>query len=192
MSQSTSSAASNRLHDVASEYSGDAPRPLGGYLTLMGTFVSLFVGFLLFVTGRGRKLPEGFGRSDLLLLGVATHHFGRMLSKAGVTSPLRAPFTQFQGPSDPPAELKESVRGSGFRHAFGELITCPFCVGLWVAALFSYGLVLAPRVTRLIGSILVIDWISDNLNLIYDATANLATKTPDLREKKAESLDHNN
>jgi hypothetical protein len=186
MSQLTSNRASNRLHDVASRYSRDAARPLGGYLLLMGTFISLFIGFLSLVRLTGRRVPERIGTGDVVLLGVATHDLGRIISKAGVTSPLRAPFTQYEGASGPPAELAESVTQSGFRHAVGELITCPFCISLWVAAFFSYGYVLAPRVTRLVATIFTIDAISDNLNLLYDATANVATKTPDLLSRAAD------
>lgn len=179
---------SETLHEVAEEYSGGADRPLGGYVVLMSTFLSIFVGFILLVRSRGKALPAYFSLPDLVLLGIATHHFGRILSKAGVTSPLRAPFTEYEGRSGPPAEVKESARKGWMRHAIGELVTCPFCLGLWVAAFFSYGLVIAPRVTRLAGSIFVIDAISDNLNLLYDAAANVTVKTPDLLEKKTENL----
>ncbi len=51
---------------------------------------------------------------DLALLSVATHKISRLLAKDPVTSPLRAPFTRFEGTSGP-AELKEDVRGVGAR-----------------------------------------------------------------------------
>lgn len=185
MTQQSNHSPSEALHDIAEGYSHGAPRPLTGYLMLMGSFISLFLGFVTQSRIRKQPLPERFRPADLLLLGTATFHFGRILAKAGVTSPLRAPFTEFKGPSDPPAEVKESVRGRGIRHALGELLTCPFCLGLWVAALFSYGLVLAPRITRLAASIFVVDAISDTLNLIYDAVANVAVKTPDILQENA-------
>jgi hypothetical protein len=171
------------LHDLEQDYGGDDEHPLGGYLTLMGTFIGLFVAFLGLVRYRRLRLPEGFGTRDLILFGIATHHFGRILTKAGVTSPLRAPFTEFKGQSDPPAEVMESVRGPGLRHAVGELVTCPFCLSLWIAAFFSYGRVISPRVTRLVASIFVIDAISDNLNLLYDATARAATRAPEVLDR---------
>jgi hypothetical protein len=65
-----------------------------------------------------------------------------------VTSPLRAPFTAFQG-TEGPSELSEEVRGSGGRKAVGELITCPFCTGVWVATGLVAGLVYLPKTTRL-------------------------------------------
>jgi uncharacterized protein DUF1360 len=41
------------------------------------------------------------------------------------------------------------VRGSGARKTVGELVTCPFCTGVWVATAFTAGLVYLPRTTRL-------------------------------------------
>jgi hypothetical protein len=50
-----------------------------------------------------------------------------------VTSPQRSPFTAFEGTSGP-AELAEDVRdGDSHRKTTGELISCPFCIGTWVA-----------------------------------------------------------
>jgi hypothetical protein len=65
-----------------------------------------------------------------------------------VTSPLRAPFTSYEGTSGP-AELREEVRGTGARKTVGELITCPFCSATWVATGITAGLVCLPRTTRL-------------------------------------------
>src|SRR5205085_6857823 len=84
---------------------------------------------------------------DIALLAVATHKLSRLIARDPVTSPLRAPFTRFAGTSGP-AELKEDVRGTGPRQAIGELITCPFCVSQWVATTSTFGLLLAPRATR--------------------------------------------
>ena len=86
-------------------------------------------------------------------------------------------------------ELQESVRTSGVRHAVGELVTCPSCIGIWLAAFFSYGMVLAPRLTRLIATIFGIDYISDHLNLHYEATASITTWVQDLLSSWRRQLD---
>lgn len=101
----------------------DEPRPLTGYLTLAGTFNAIFAGFLLLIRSRDQKLPSQVSLRDMLLLGVATHKVSRLLAKDWVTSPLRAPFTEYEGPTDLPAELSESPRGEGLRYAVGELVT---------------------------------------------------------------------
>ncbi len=42
-------------------------------------------------------------------------------------------------------------------------------MGAWVASLFSYGLVLKPRLTRLLGTMFTVEAISDYLQLAYEA-----------------------
>jgi hypothetical protein len=95
-----------------------------------------------------RPVPDGLPVTDVLLCAAATHKLSRLLAKDPVTSPLRAPFTAFQG-TEGPSELSEEVRGSGGRKAVGELITCPFCTGVWVATGLVAGLVYLPKTTRL-------------------------------------------
>jgi len=72
-----------------------------------------------------------------------------------VTSPLRAPFTRFSGTSAE-AELDKEVRGTGMRNALGELVTCPSCVGQWVATAGVFGLIAAPRATRAVASVFIV------------------------------------
>jgi hypothetical protein len=97
---------------------------------------------------RRRPAPSAFSPWDVLQLAVATHRLSRTLAKDPVTSPLRAPFTRYEGLSGP-SELHEEVRGTGLRHSAGELLTCPMCLAQWVATGFCLGLVLAPVPTRL-------------------------------------------
>jgi hypothetical protein len=116
----------------------------------------------------GRRLPSRVRWSDLALLTVATFRVSRLLAKDPVTSPLRAPFTRYQGTSGP-AELKEDVRGSGLRKTVGELLTCPFCLAQWTATAFAFGLVLAPRATRFAAGVMTAVAGSDLLQLAYNA-----------------------
>jgi len=50
------------------------------------------------------------------------------------------------------------------QRAIGDLLTCPYCLGPWVATALTFGLVLQPRTTRLIAGILAASTISDALN----------------------------
>lgn len=84
-----------------------------------------------------------------------------------MTSPLRAPFVRYEEPAGE-GEVNESVRGHGARHAVGELMTCPFCLSVWVASGLAAGLVIAPRPTRLVLSTLTAIAGSDALQLVYD------------------------
>jgi hypothetical protein len=129
-------------------YSGGEERPLGGYLGAMGAYAAV-TGTLAIVTRLTRReLPDGLPLRDVLLSAVATHKLSRLIAKDPVTSPLRAPFTVYQG-TEGPAELAEEVRGQGARKAVGELITCPFCIDMWVATGLAAGFIYLPRATRL-------------------------------------------
>ncbi|MGZ3146999.1 DUF1360 domain-containing protein [Lentzea chajnantorensis] len=54
------------------------------------------------------------------------------------------------------------------QHAIGELLTCPFCIGVWAASGLTAGLVFAPRLTRLVSTALTAVAASDVLNVLYD------------------------
>jgi len=143
-------------------------RPLPGYLLAIGSYAAL--AGAVSVAGRltGVRLPDRFSLRDTALVGVATHKASRLLTKEAVTSPLRAPFTKYEEPAGH-AELKESPRDDHpAQHAIGELLTCPFCAGVWIASGLTAGLVFAPRVTRLLATALTAVAASDTLNLVYD------------------------
>lgn len=156
-------------------YAHGEDRPLVGYTVVLGGYSALLG--LLTAVGRatGARLPERVGVQDTVLLCLATHKASRLLSKDAVASPLRAPFARYEEPAGE-AELNESVRGSGVQHAVGELVTCPFCLAVWVSSGLTAGLVLAPRATRLVLTALSAVGASDMLQLAYDgAKARLAS-----------------
>ena len=97
---------------------------------------------------------------------VATHKLSRTLAKDRVTSAVRAPFTRFEGDAGP-GEVSEVARGRGLRRAVGELLVCPYCLGLWIAAALTAGLLVAPRATRWGASVLVALTGSDLLQIAY-------------------------
>jgi hypothetical protein len=151
----------------AEAYRGAEDRPLGGYVTIMAVFGALLSGAAGLALATGRKLPPGVGPWDLLLIAAGTHKLSRTLTKDAVTSPLRAPFTRYTDTGGP-AEVMEEVRHrDGLRHSIGELITCPFCLDIWVAAGFTIGLVFAPRLTRLVATALTAVTGADFLHLLY-------------------------
>ncbi len=153
--------------EVVEGYGGEEQR-LYSYATLMGLFNLIFAVFLFFVRHTGRNIPERVDTKDLALLGVATHKLSLIGSQDAVTSPLRAPFTE-RREKESPKSVEEKPRGKGLRRSVGELLTCQFCLGLWVASFFTYGLVLAPRVTRLIATVFTVVTISDYLHQTYKA-----------------------
>lgn len=151
----------------ADAYRGDNERPLGGYLAVLAVYGAVVTVAVLAALVSGRRLPARWRVQDLLLLTLGTHKLSRTLTKDAVTSPLRAPFTHYKGTGGP-AEVQEEVREqSQLRHSLGELMTCPFCLDMWVATGFAIGLVFAPRFTRLIAGVFSALAGADFLQLAY-------------------------
>ena len=142
--------------------------PLPSYAALAGVFNLILALFLLVARKTGRRIPERIETRDIALLGVATHKLSLLLARDAITSPLRAPFTELKEKQSP-KNVDEKPRGEGLRRSLGELLTCHFCVGQWVASFFTYGLVFAPAVTRLVASIFAIVALSDHLHQTYKA-----------------------
>lgn len=141
-------------------------RPLGSYLALIGVFGGLASLFSVLFRASGRQLPERIDSRDLVLLTLASHKTARLLSKDRVTSPLRAPFTKPEGEAGP-GEVEESSRGTGLRKAIGELLLCPYCLGMWTSGGFVAGLLTAPRFTRWVAAVFAIFFGSEMLQIAY-------------------------
>jgi hypothetical protein len=149
-------------------YAPHEHRPLGGYLVAMGVYAGVTGALAAVVRATGAPVPERPTTSDVVLLSIATHKLSRLLSKDSITSPLRAPFTRYEKPTGS-AEVMEQVRddGGGARHAVGEMLSCPFCLAVWIATGLTGGLVLAPRLTRLVATGLTAVAASDFLQMAY-------------------------
>lgn len=157
----------DRARQEAEEYRGDNHRPLGGYLAVLVIYSTLVGAATLLAVVTGRRLPERWHVQDLITVALGTHKLSRTLTKDSVTSPLRAPFTRYAGAGGP-AEVHEEARDdSQFRHSMGELMTCPFCLDMWVATAFVIGLVFAPRFTRLVAGTFTALTGADFLQLGY-------------------------
>ncbi len=147
-------------------------RPLGSYAVLLSVFGSLTAGFAVWFGRSGRDLPERIETRDLVLLTVASHKLARLLSKDRITSPIRAPFTQPQGEGGP-GEVEETSRGRGLRRAIGQLLLCPYCLGMWTSAGFVAGLLTLPRFTRWVASVFSIFLGSELLQIAYKRAEDL-------------------
>ncbi|MFI2508753.1 DUF1360 domain-containing protein [Streptomyces sp. NPDC018972] len=155
-------------------YAAGDERPLRGYLAAMAAFGAYTAGWATVVRMRGRPLPDRPVPWDVALTAVATFRLSRLLSKASVTSPLRAPFTTFVGPQGP-AELHEEARSDDGNATVGELVTCPFCMSVWVASTLTAGQLLWPRATRTTMGALTALAGADALQLAYGALVSRTT-----------------
>ena len=136
-----------------------AREPLPQYATLAVAFTGVLGGFLLLA---GRRLPERVGWGDIVRIGLASYKVGRLVAKDEVTKFVRAPVTRDEEGTEPEPR--------GWPRALGELVTCPYCIGLWIAAGFSYSLVLFPRHTRFATAVFGAQAIADFLNAAYVKT----------------------
>jgi len=157
---------SGRLRSEAGEYRQGENRPLAGY-TLAMTALAGVVGLAGAVAAVRGTSSRRISPYDLLLMTAGTHKLARLITKDAVTSPLRAPFTRYREPGGP-GEVMEEVRETGqLRHAIGELVTCPFCLSVWVATGLSIGFLFAPKLTRVAASTLTAVAGADYLQLLY-------------------------
>jgi hypothetical protein len=134
------------------------------YTALIGLFNAVLAAFLFC----RRKSParEDVSTADLFLLGLATQKASRVLTRSKVTHPLRAPFTEVEGAAGA-GEMDERPAGTGVRKTIGQLLTCPYCLGMWVASGFVYGFALQPRMTRMVASIFAVSSIADFTQQCY-------------------------
>jgi hypothetical protein len=163
----------SKLQRERAEYSQGEERPLSAYaggIAVYSTIVTTLAGI---ARAQRRQLPSPTP-FEVFLLATATHKLARLVAKENITSALRAPFTRYEGVAGP-AELHEEVRGHGARHAVGELITCPFCLAQWTATGFVFGMVFAPKATRLVATTMTAVAGSDFLQLAYSWTQQKAT-----------------
>jgi hypothetical protein len=163
----------NKIQHEQAEYSQGEDRPLTAYAGGMGVYSGLVLTLAGIARAQKRTLPSPTP-FEVLLVATATHKLARLIAKENITSALRAPFTRYEGTAGP-AELHEEVRGHGVKHAVGELITCPFCLAQWTATGFTFGLIFAPRATRLVATTMAAVAGSDFLQLAYSWSQQKAT-----------------
>lgn len=163
------------MASASDEYGAD--EPLGGYAALAATFnLAVLAGLVLVRRSRGR-LPERVETRDVLLLGAATYKLSRLLTKARVTSFLRAPFTRRTG-KGAPGEVEEEPRGEGLQRAVGKLLVCPYCIGTWIASALAFCFAFAPRLARFVAAIAAATAVADLLQLADRAAKRGAGLTP--------------
>lgn len=156
--------------EIFAGYKGGEEMPLASYAVLLAVYNAAFGALLLLAAAQKSENERSgkFNLADLLLLGVATHKLSRIIALDRVTSPLRAPFTEYVEPAGQ-SEIKEKVRGTGMRRAVGDLLTCPWCLSPWVAAGLAFGLVFQPRATRIVAGVFAAATVSDFLHHAADA-----------------------
>jgi hypothetical protein len=140
--------------------------PTGNYAAFVAIFNGLLATALLARKCSREPLPERIEPKDIILFALSTQKLSRVITKDKVTAALRAPFTEIEASSGA-GELDERPRGRGLRRAIGDLITCPFCLGTWIASGFIYGYIFTPRLTRTVASIFAVGGLADFFQQAY-------------------------
>lgn len=111
--------------------------------------VAAYVAAMAAATAAGRRSVPAARRpgdtwSDVALVALATFKVSRLVAKQTVTAAVRAPFAVDVGPGGT-GERTSRPRGDGLRRSIGELVTCPFCLDVWVGSVGTVALAHAPR-----------------------------------------------
>lgn len=141
--------------------------PYEAYATIAGTFLA----GLGLVAALARRSPPATAL-DFVALSAATFKASRTLSRERVASFVREPFVE--GEDERPA-------GEGLQRALGELVTCPRCVGTWVAAGLASSQMIAPRFGRALTWTLGAAAVNDFLQAAFAA---LCAKANELEDQK--------
>lgn len=148
-------------------------------LTLAGAFVGGIAGFAALLRRRDEQVQ--MRPLDLAMLGLATYRTGRLVAYERVAAPLREPLTKTV-PDGSGAGEAVVATGEGWRWTLGELMSCPTCIGTWVAAGLVYGMHLAPRPTRLFIAIMSVTGVAQVLG---EATEALTWSSRSARKRSA-------
>jgi hypothetical protein len=152
------------LENLRREYAAHEPIPLSGYVASMAIFTAGLGAALVWMTRHRRALPPTL--QDVVLLGTSTHKLSRILSKDFVTAPVRAPFTR-RASSEGAGEVHDEARGGALRRAVGQLLTCPFCLGPWIATGLGTSMARWPLQAGFVTRVLTAVTVSDFLHLAY-------------------------
>lgn len=147
------------------------------------TLADIFMGGLATFTAllrHGEEEPE-FRPLDLLVLGLATYRTGRLVAFERVAAPLREPVSKTVPDASGAGEAVVAA-GTGWRWTLGELLSCPTCIGTWVATGLVYGMRLAPRPTKVFATIMGITGVAQ---LLSEATEALTWSSRSARQRAA-------
>lgn len=161
------------LGEWEQRYAQGTERPLGSYVGLLATYLSAVASLIVVARVRRVRVPTRIAAADLALLTTGVFRASRLITKDSVTAVLRAPFTEYREPAGH-GEVNEDVIGTGPRHAVGELVSCPFCISVWLATVGMFGMLAFPRVTRTVCSVMTAVAGADVLQFVYSALGRAA------------------
>jgi hypothetical protein len=120
------------------------------YEQLLATYTALVgaAAWVLWRRGRPIAVPPP---SETAVMGVAIFKLSRLVTKEKVLRPVREPFVEDVEPGAG-SELNSKPARRGLKGAVGELLTCPFCISVWISTALMVLYAVAPRAARLVAS----------------------------------------
>ena len=144
------------------------------YGPLLVGYAAMGLALLLGARRLGPSAPPRPTASDVVLIGMGTFKLSRLFAKEKVLQPVRAPFVEDVEPGAG-SEVNCEPAGTGLRRAIGELITCPFCISVWIATVFVAAFAVVPRAVRLVGAGLTAVVVADTTQHVYTALRDRAS-----------------
>lgn len=127
----------------------------------------LAIGWLVQRSGSNMNLSD-LSLVDLTLIALATFRLSRMIAFDRIMDPLRTPFTKVV--NDNSGEGKTiAPRGTGVRQAIGQLLSCPTCIGTWVAAILVFFMLIVPDGTRVFLYVIAAVGLAEIFNSLTEA-----------------------
>lgn len=115
-------------------------------IVLDALFIVVYAAAVLILYNLGR-IPHDIRILDLVLIILATARLSDIISTDQVMEWLRRPFVTLAPTEIAGHETTTRVgRGRGLRRTIGDLLSCPWCVGVWIAAVLSYLYFMFPTV----------------------------------------------
>ena len=114
-------------------------------------FYLLMFGFCLYLMDTlDIAFPESVSAFDFLLLCLATFRITELITADRITKFLRDPFVHREKVREPDGseDVKVKPAGRGLKKFIGELIICPWCIGVWIGTVLTYFYLLAPGPAR--------------------------------------------
>ena len=142
-----------------------AARRTASYGPLLATYLTAVAVAAAALRVTRRRLPQP-SAGDIVLLGTATFKLSRLVTKDKVLQPVREPFVEASSPGAG-SEVNCEPAGTGVRRAVGELLTCPFCLSVWIATALTIAFTVAPRAARLAAAGLASVAVADSSQYLY-------------------------
>jgi len=134
----------------------------GWYYVDLLVFLVLNILVLRYIGMQPAALVEGIDWSIFIVLALGVWRLTDIITHEDVTEVFRAPFM------DLAADGTWKISTKGFRGAFGALVSCNACLGVWVAAIVVYAYFFFPLATLIVMGFMALSAFERFFSKIYN------------------------